>query len=126
MLLNLNLKENYYCNVSLRKVVQTQIPKISRFQHTARSFMYIPEISNLPVCFRNPPKPAKVAMFTAIELPKEILSSETAFMNLAKAMQYSRSNQGSGGIRIKDNIEIFRKNLRKGCSFNRVSFSSMR
>jgi len=55
------------------------------------------------------PKSHENGYATVIELPESVLSSEAKVMNLVKAMQYSRSNQGGGGIRVKDNIEFFSK-----------------
>jgi hypothetical protein len=41
-------------------------------------------------------------------------------MNLLKGMQYSRSNQGGGGIRVKDHVEFFAKNNGKDKEENLV------
>jgi hypothetical protein len=55
------------------------------------------------------PKSHENGYGTVIDLPDSVLISEAQVMNLIKAMQYSRSNQGGGGIRVKDNIEFFSK-----------------
>lgn len=63
------------------------------------------EFTNL---FPEFPKSHEMGFATVVELPKTIQSEENV-MDLLKSMQYSRSNQGGGGIRIKDNIEFFAK-----------------
>jgi hypothetical protein len=55
------------------------------------------------------PKSSEEGYATVIELSEEILVSERQVMTLLKGMQYSRSNQGGGGIRIKDHLEFFAK-----------------
>lgn len=56
------------------------------------------------------PKSHEEGYATVIDLSDELLGSdESQVMNLLKGMQYSRSNQGGGGIRIKDHVEFFAK-----------------
>ena len=56
------------------------------------------------------PKTHEEGYATVIELPETLLQSDQKQITLLlKGMQYSRSNQGGGGIRIKENVEFLAK-----------------
>ena len=70
-----------------------------------------PKEVELTALFPEFPKSHEEGYATVIDLSDELLgSNESQVMNLLKGMQYSRSNQGGGGIRIKDHVEFFAKN----------------
>jgi hypothetical protein len=69
------------------------------------------------------PKSDKKGYATIVHLPDSI-QSEKKVMELIKGMQYSRSNQGGGGARIKDHIEFFGKDTESSEEAVPMAYSS--